>query len=90
MPGWLRREKVDEDYEGDQYKRFICKGFTLSFNVADWCFSTSDGDICLFTNAINTPNGEILLAGFKFESQEDCYDFPIKSSELGILKVTTV
>lgn len=84
----LRREKVDEDYEGDQYKRFICKGSTLSFNVADWCFSTSDGDICLFTNAINTPNGEILLAGFKFESQEDYYDFPIKSSELGILKVS--
>lgn len=84
----LRTQELEEELDGDQYSRIKVKGFTFTTSPFNWCFSTIGKEICIFSNAIDRGNGNIALAGFKFERLQDVYDYPLKSSELGIYKVS--
>lgn len=66
------------------------KGITLSLSIADRGFVSIQGDIVLLSNIIQTPTGNIWLAGRKFMEQNDAYDFPLRSSLLGILNVSNI
>lgn len=57
-------------------------------NEANSCFKIKCGDIVILDNVIRTPQNRIFLIGYKFIEQEDYYNFPIPSSELGIMKVS--
>ncbi|KAK3918582.1 Protein ANTAGONIST OF LIKE HETEROCHROMATIN PROTEIN 1 [Frankliniella fusca] len=81
-------KKVEEQYCGDQYRKIVLLGFTLSPTVADSAFKTVDGDVCILSNIIHcAADGKIIVSGYLFEDQEDYYTYPIESSRLGILKV---
>lgn len=83
-----RTHQLEEDHGGDQYQQIEVKGFTLSTSTADWCFTTVDGEICIFCNAIDAGNGKILLSGYKFGRLRNYYDYPLPSSQLGTYLVS--
>ena len=75
-------------FEGEQFQTIVLHGVTLTKNEANSCFKTKCGNIVILDNVIRTPQNRIFLIGYKFLKQEDYYNFPIPSSELGIMKVS--
>ena len=73
--------------EGQQYAIVITKDFTLSTNKANRYFKTIDGNVVRLYSVIDSPRG-IIIAGKKFRRYENYYDFPMKSSKLGIFEVS--
>jgi len=52
------------------------------------CFKTKCGNIVILNNVVRKPQNQIFLIGHRFTKQEDYYNFPIASSEFGIIKVS--
>jgi len=49
---------------------------------------TDVDEVVLLSNIIRTPTGDIFLAGHKFLDCRDFYDYPLPSSDLGIMEVS--
>lgn len=87
----LLKDQYDGDdiIQGEQFQTVVLYGITLTKkNEANSCFKTKNGDIIILDNVIRTPQNQIFLMGYKFLKQENYYNFPIASSELGIMKVS--
>jgi len=82
--------EIDEDIEGTQYKKVELKKITLALRDADSCFVTKTKAVVVLENIVCTPDDKIVLVGRKFLQSNDYYSFPIKSSDLGILKVSNL
>lgn len=79
----------DDTYiQGEHFQTIVLRSITLTKNEANSCFKTKNGDVVILDNVIRTPQNQIFLMGYKFLKQENYYNFPIASSELGILKVS--
>lgn len=72
---------------GQHYKRLKCGTMLLRVGKANGCFKTSDGYIVVLHDIVLRQR-KIYLIGRKFRTMEDFYDYPIASSELGIVKVS--
>lgn len=80
--------KRQNDFEGEQFNTIVLYGVTLTNNNTNSCFKTKCGKIIILDMIIRTPQNDIFLLGYRFLEQEDYYNFPIASSELGIVKVS--
>lgn len=72
---------------GKHYRRLKAGKLLLRVGKSDGCFSTKTGDIIMLKD-IYVKEKKIYLVGCKFLKQEDFYDYPLPSSELGIVKLS--
>lgn len=87
----LLKNQYNGDYniEGEQFQTVILYNIILTNkNEANSCFKTKCGDVVILDNITRTPQNQIFLIGYKFTKLENYYNFPIASSELGIIKVS--
>ena len=79
---------VGEEMAGRHFAKLETRGITLNLRDADCCFLTDVDEVVLLSNIIRTPTGDIFLAGHKFLDCRDFYDYPLPSSDLGIMEVS--
>ncbi|XP_071641572.1 uncharacterized protein [Temnothorax longispinosus] len=83
-----KRREGQAEIPGDHYSKIKTRNITLAVNEADCCFVTNQNDVVVLTNIIRTPQREIRLAGHRFTRMTSYYEFPIDSTDIGILSVS--
>jgi hypothetical protein len=74
-----------------QYRKAKLKCLTLGTNEANNCALTHRGEIIVVSNIAYCPQEQMtVLIGNAFQEKEDLYKKPLKSSSLGIYKVTSL
>lgn len=79
-----------EEMAGRHFAKLEMRGITMTLRDADCCFLTDADEVVLLSNIIRTPTREILLVGHKFLDSRDFYDYPLPSSDLGIMEVSNL
>ncbi|XP_034245817.1 uncharacterized protein LOC117647933 [Thrips palmi] len=83
----LKHKILNEVIDGHQFRKLKAGSLMLRVGKANGCFKTKDGNIIVLQNIVKKQL-KIYLVGCKFGCQEDFYDYPLPSSQLGILKVS--
>lgn len=65
----------------------IVKGFTLSLKPGDNFCKINDGKVIQIHNIVNY-NSKVYILGKYYKSVKDAYTYPVKSSLLGIEKLS--
>lgn len=76
----------NNEIDGEQFKQIRINKTTFRLNQSDACFLTRNGAVVILENIIRR-DGNIFFQGKRFTQQDDIYDYPINSSQLGIFKV---
>lgn len=71
--------------KGPEHSVAVFPNFTLSSTVADNCCMLSDSSVVLVANFAFDEGGNEVLIGRKFETLDNLFDKPMKSSELGVV-----
>ncbi|KYN09821.1 hypothetical protein ALC57_18074 [Trachymyrmex cornetzi] len=77
-----RRFIANEIIDGLQFKRIMVNDTIFKCNVKDACFKTINGEITVLHNIVQR-HGEV-----SFTKMENVYEYPLPSSELGIIRVS--
>ncbi|KYN01124.1 hypothetical protein ALC62_08079 [Cyphomyrmex costatus] len=83
-----RRFIANEIIDGLQFKRIMVNDITFKCNLKDSCFKTVSGEISVLYNIVQRHAGEVFFVGYSFIKMTNVYDYPLPSSELGIIQVS--
>lgn len=72
---------------GSHYSKIIVNSVTLKIGVTDSCFMTKEGAVFMLVNVLHQREDCVILVGEQFLNTDNCYTYPMDSSELGILKI---
>ena len=78
---------MQEAEVGDHFKRICVNDVTLKILSRDSYFMTTDGSVVALQNIIQTGENTVVLSGKRFSHSENVYEFPMPSSQLGIVRV---
>lgn len=70
------------------YKSVKINGTKLSIGQRDSCCKLKTKDVLIIQSISCQPTGNVQFIGHKFTEGSDYYEYPVKSSELGILRVS--
>ncbi|XP_024878933.1 uncharacterized protein LOC112459164 isoform X2 [Temnothorax curvispinosus] len=84
-----RRFVFNEIIDGLQFRRIKVNDTIFKCNKKDSCFKTVKGDIAVLYNIVQR-HGKVFFVGYYFTQMEDVYQYPLSSSELGIVKLTDI
>lgn len=82
-----RHAGMNEIIYGTQFKKIIVNNIIFQVNSRDSCFTTDEGKIVILKNTVYKED-DVILVGNIFRKVTDFYTYPLKSSELGIVKVS--
>ncbi|KAK3926982.1 X-linked retinitis pigmentosa GTPase regulator [Frankliniella fusca] len=85
----LKHKIVGEMIVGQQYRKLKIGSLTLKVGKSDSCFKTKNGDVVVLLNIVRRKK-KIHLVCRKFNISGNFYEYPIPSSDLGILRVTAL
>ncbi|XP_070523068.1 uncharacterized protein [Cardiocondyla obscurior] len=77
----------DEIIDGLHYKSIIVNDTGFKCNMKDSCFKTIYNDIVILHNII-VKDGTVFFIGYSFIKNGNAYEYPLSSSELGIVQVS--
>ncbi|KAE8738901.1 hypothetical protein FOCC_FOCC015602 [Frankliniella occidentalis] len=83
----FKRPGFNNRVPGQHYRRVKSGRLLLKLGKSDSCVSSVHGDIIVLKDIVLRQR-KLYLIGRKFLNVEDFYDYPIPSSQLGILKVS--
>lgn len=81
-----RRFIANEIIDGLQFRRIMVNDTIFKCNVKDACFKTVNGEITVLHNIVQR-HGEVFF-GYSFTKMGNVYEYPLSSSELGIIRVS--
>ncbi|KAE8747086.1 hypothetical protein FOCC_FOCC006225, partial [Frankliniella occidentalis] len=85
-----KRHYVDgKIIESDHFKYLSVNGVELKLNQRDSCVRATNGDVMKVSNIVMRRD-EIFLVGNIFQTTNNFYEYPIPSSNLGILSVSNL
>lgn len=70
-----------------QYEQVVFEDFTLKLS-GDNCYRLKDGSIITIKNFATNQTGTVIIIGNKFETVEELYESPCKSSNFSIFLVS--
>jgi len=76
---------MNEDKNGEQFRKISVNSVTFEVNKRDSCFKTSTGEIVVLRNIINRQRN-VIFVGNIFTNISDVYTYPLHSCEFGIVK----
>ena len=82
-----RRFIANEIIDGLQFKRIMVNNTTFKCNVKDSCFKSANGEITVLHNIVQRRD-EVFFVGYSFTKMENAYQYPLPSSELGIVRLS--
>lgn len=80
----------DEEVKGRQYTKIVIGKTFLEITERNNCFKCKNGNIILLKNIIYTTRREVKLVGLRFNEMVDYYQYPLRSSLLGVWKVSQI
>ena len=85
----LLNPHVDQEEEelGEQFKKICVNDVTLKIHGRDLCFVTTDGKVVVLENNIRTCENNVVFSVKRFDHSENVYEYPMPSSQLGIVRV---
>jgi len=78
---------ANEIIDGLQFRRIIVNDTIFKCNLKDSCFKTVNGNIIVLHNIVQK-HSEVFFVGYSFTKMGNVYDYPLPSSELGIIQVS--
>lgn len=85
----MRHFLPEDNIPGLQFRCVSVNGVVLKVNKRDSCFKTKAGEIVCLKNII-LQDRQVILVGFLFQNYADVYEYPLRSSILGIVKVSNL
>lgn len=82
-----RHRNINENIQGEQFRKISINDVIFEVNKRNSCFKTNTGDIVVLKNIVRRQNNIIFLGNI-FTNISDFYTYPLRSSELGIVKVS--
>lgn len=76
-----------EQEAGTHYSQINVNDVTLKIGLHDSCFMTEEGNVYMLVNILHQEEDSIVLIGNKFLNSDDFYTYPMKSPQIGIMKV---
>ncbi|XP_034232946.1 uncharacterized protein LOC117640529 [Thrips palmi] len=80
----------EEQRAGRQYTKVEFSDTFLAVSQKDGCFKTKKNEYFSLSNIIYTPERQIVLVGQKFNEVGNYYEYPLPSSNLGIVQVSNL
>lgn len=78
---------INENIHGEQFRKISVNDVIFEVNERDSCFKTNTGQIVILKNIVRREDN-IIFVGNIFSNINDFYTYPLRSSELGIVKVS--
>lgn len=79
----------EDNIQGSQFRCVSVNGVVLKVNKRNSCFRTKTGEVVCLQNII-LQDRQVILVGFLFQNHADVYEYPLRSSILGIVKVSNL
>lgn len=80
---------LQDNVQGSQFRCVSVNGVVLKVNKRDSCFRTKADEVVCLQNII-LQDRQVILVGFLFQNYDDVYEYPLRSSILGIVKVSNL